>query len=102
MKALARRVADVWVHTSDGTTLLCSYWYSVGRGDVTDRDMSFHMNFAAAKLVCPSRNIPLDRIDTHSNRSGGACAMRLAGFDNDSIRKMGIWFPSSNSVLEYI
>ena len=50
VKALERRVAHVRVHTSDGTTLWCAYWDSVGRGDVTDRDMIFHMKFAAAKL----------------------------------------------------
>ena len=71
VKALARRVSHIWVHTSDGTTLLCAYWDIVGRGAVTDRDMSFHMKFAAAKLGYPSSNIPLDRIDTHSNRAGG-------------------------------
>ena len=62
VKALARRVTHIWVHTSDGTKLLCEYWDSVGRGDVIDRDTSFHMIFAAAKLGYPSRNIPLDRI----------------------------------------
>ena len=56
--------------------------------------MSFHMKFEAEKLGYPSRNIPLDRIDTHSNRAGGACAMKLAGFDDESIRKMVIWLPS--------
>ena len=74
------------MHTSDGTKLLCEYWDSVGRGDVIDRDTSFHMIFAAAKLGYPSRNIPLDRIDTHSNRTDGACAMKLAGFDDESIK----------------
>ena len=71
VKALARRVAHIRVHTSDRTTILCAYWYSVGRGDVTDKDMSFHIKFAAEKLRYFSRNIPLDRIDTHSNRAGG-------------------------------
>ena len=76
------------MHTSDGTTLLCKYRDSVGRGDVTDRDMSFHMEFAAETLSYPSRNIPLDRIDTHLNRTVGEYAMKLAGFDDDSIRKI--------------
>ena len=102
VKALARRVANIWVHTSDGTKCLCEYWDSVGRGNVTYKDMSFHMKSAAAKLVYPSRNIPLDRIDTHSNRSGGACSMKLAGFDDEIIRKMGRWLPLSNAFLEYI
>ena len=78
VKALARRVAHIWVHTSDGTTLF-SYWENVGGGDVTDRGVSFHMKFAAEKLGYPRRNIPLDSIDTHSNREGGACAMKMAG-----------------------
>ena len=90
------------VHTSNGTTLFCEYWYSVIRGGVIDRDISSHMKFAASKLGSPSRNIPLDRIDTHSNRAGGACAMKMAGFDDESIRKMGGWFLSLNDFLEYI
>ena len=102
VNALARRVAHIWVHTSDGTALLCAYWDSVGRADVTDRDMSFHMKFAASKLGYPSRSIPLDRIDTHSNRAGGVCEIKFAGFNNESIRKMGIWLILSNDFLEYI
>ena len=90
------------MHKSNGTILLCAYWDSVGRVDVTDRDMRFHMKFAAEKLGYTSRNISLDRIDTHSKRAGGACAMKLAVFDDKSIRKKGIWLPSSNVFLEYI
>ena len=71
VKALAIQVAHIWVHTSNGTTLLFAYCYSICRGNVTDRDMRFHMKFAAAKLAYPSRNIPLDRIDIHSNWAGG-------------------------------
>ena len=82
VKSLAIPVAHIQVHTSDGTTLLYAYWDSAGRGDVTDRDMSFHMKFSVAKLGYPSRNILLDRIDTHSNRAGGACTMKLEGFDD--------------------
>ena len=102
VKALARRVSHIREHTSDGATILCAYQDSVGRGDVTDRDMSFNMKFAAAKLGYPSRNILLDRIDTHLNRSDGACAMKLAGFDDERIRKMERWLPSSNDFLGYI
>ena len=87
LKALERQVTHSRVKTYNGTTLLCAYWDSVERGNVTDRDMRFHMKFAAAKLGYPSRNIPLDRIDIHSNRIDGACAMKLAGFDDESIRK---------------
>ena len=102
VKSLARRVAHIWVHTSDGTTIFCEYWDSVGRGDVIDRDISFHMKFAAEEFGYPSRNIPLDRIDTHSNQAGGACVKKLARFDNKSIGKMERWLPSSDEFLEYI
>ena len=82
---LARRVAHIWVHTSNGKARLCAYWESVGKGDVTDRYMSFHIKFAAAKLGYPIRNIPLDSIDTHLNLAGEGYAMKLAGFDDESI-----------------
>ena len=102
VEALERRVTHIWVHTSYGTAILCAYWDSVGRGDVMDRDIIFHMKFAAAKLGYLSRNIPLDRIDTHSNWAGGVCAIKLAGFDDESIRKMERCLLLSNYFLEYI
>ena len=55
-----------------------------------DRYMIFHVEFVAEKLDYPSSNIPLDRIDTHSNRAGRACAMKLEGFDDESIGNMVI------------
>ena len=57
--------------------------------------MVFHMKFAAEKLVYHSKIIPLDRIDMHSNRADRACAIKLSGFDDESIGRMGIWFPLS-------
>ena len=99
VKALARRVAHIWVNTSDGTKILRAYWEIVGRGDFTDSDMSFHMKSAAAKLSYPSKNIPLDMIDTHSKQAGGACTMILEGFDYESIRKTGRWLLSLNVFL---
>ena len=77
VKSLARQVAHTRVHTSNGTIFFCAYWYSVGRGDVTDRDMRFYMKFAGAKLGYTSRNILLDRFDTHLNQAGGAFTMKL-------------------------
>jgi hypothetical protein len=42
----------------------------------------------------------LSRIGTHSIRSGGAMHLKLAGYDNDIIQKLGRW--SSNTYLHYI
>ena len=102
VKALKIRVAHIQVHTSDGTTILCVYWDIVGESDVTDRDMRLRMKFAASKLGYPSRNILLDIIETHLNRTGGECAMKMSGFYDESIRKMGGWLPLLNYFLEYI
>ncbi len=36
-----------------------------------------------------ARGIPIERIDTHSLRSGGANALALSGYSNTQIQKMG-------------
>jgi hypothetical protein len=38
-----------------------------------------------------AKGIPIDRIDTHSLRSGKANALSLAGFSDMQIQKMGRW-----------
>ena len=42
----------------------------------------------------------LKRIGSHSLRSGGTMHLKLAGYDNDIIMKLGRW--SSNTYLHYI
>lgn len=46
------------------------------------------------------REIPIDRIDTHSLRIGGANALSLAGYSKQQIQKMGRW--RGETFLEYI
>ena len=41
-----------------------------------------------------------DRIGPHSLRASGAMALKLAGYDNDMIKKLGRW--SSDTYLTYI
>ena len=62
----------------------------------------FSVKYAVAGLDYPARGIPVDRIDTHSLRSGGACALSIAGFKPHEIMKMGRWAPNSLSFMEYI
>jgi hypothetical protein len=38
-----------------------------------------------------AKGIPIDRIDTHSFRSGGANALSLSGYSDTQIQKMGRW-----------
>ena len=60
------------------------------------------MKYAAGAMNYPARGIPLARIDTHSLRSGGACALSLAGYKAHQIMKMGRWAPKSTAFMEYI
>lgn len=102
VRALGRRVIHIRSHTKNGNAFLCSYWDDIGRGDVTDTNIRFAVKFAAKALNYPERGIPLERIDTHSLRSGGACALSLAGYKDREIMKMGRWAPNSTAFMEYI
>ena len=56
---------------------------------------------AAAKKEYPElRGCPLDRINMHLLRSGGANTLSLAGFSDYQIQKMGCW--SKQVFKEYI
>ena len=60
--------------------------------DVTNEDVSRALKSAATVLDYPTaKGIPIDRIDTHSLRSGGANALSLAGYSDTQIQKMGRW-----------
>ena len=62
------------------------------RYDVMDKDIRAALKLAAAALDYPAtRGIPVDRIDTHSLRIGGANALSLAGYSDRQIQKIGQW-----------
>jgi hypothetical protein len=103
VRALGRRylhiraqMANIW------TTPLSACWEDNGvRGDVTDKDMSRSLKAAAQTLDYPvNRGIPIQRVDTHSLRGGGANALSLNGYSDTQIQKMGRW--TGDSFKEYI
>ena len=60
-----------------------------------------HLKWAGGVLDYDgTHNIPVDRIDTHSLRSGGANALSLSGYSDRQIMKMGRW--KSATFMEYI
>ena len=68
---------------------------------MTDRDIWASLKQAATVLQYPAlKGIPIDRVDTHSLRSGGANALSLAGYSDRQIQKMGRW--RSATFKEYI
>jgi len=92
VRALGRRYLHIRGHTSDDTTLLSAYFENGTRKDISDQDIRDGLKMAAVALHYPqTRGIPIDRIDTHSLRIGGACALALAGYSDTQIQKMGRW-----------
>jgi hypothetical protein len=100
VRALGRRYLHIRAHSSDPKTFLSSFFNDKGHYDVTDRNVSAALKLAALVLDYPSRGFPIDRIDTHSLRSGGANALSLAGYSDRQIQKMGRW--KGSTFKEYI
>ena len=101
VRALGRRYVHIRVHTTDSTAPISTYFLAHKRCTITDANIRACLKHAAAALDYPSKKgIPIDRIDTHSLRSGGANALALSGFSDREIQKMGRW--RSATFKEYI
>ena len=101
VRALGRRYQHLREHAADNKTFICAYWIDGKRYNVTDDNISKAVKRAAATLHYPLyRGIPIDRIDTHSLRIGGACALALNGFSEMHIQKMGRW--RGDTFKEYV
>ena len=58
------------------------------RKDLNADNMSAALKFATTALNYPSlKGIPIDRVDTHSLRLGGANALSLTGYSDRYIQK---------------
>ena len=94
-------VNDITSFTTDRTEWLSAYQDGGRVQHVIAGDISSALKFAAAKLDYPGNCIiPLDRIDTHSLRAGGANTLSLAGYKEYQIQKMGRW--RGKTFKEYI
>jgi hypothetical protein len=67
---------------------------------ITSHEIRSSIQIAAIHDNLPAHGYSLSRIGSHSIRSGGAMHLKLAGYDNDIIQKLGRW--SSNTYLQYI
>ena len=101
VRALGRRFTHIRRHTGDDAVFLSTFFAHQARHDVTDKDIRTGIKAAVKILDYPSRKgIPIERVDTHSLRSGGANALALSGFSDREIQKMGRW--RSATFKEYI
>ena len=86
---------------TDGATLLSAYFISGHHYNITDKNIWDALKWTGATLDYPgAKGMPLDRINTHSLRSGGANALSLSGYSEMEIQKMGQW--QSATFMEYI
>jgi len=101
VRALGRRFCHIRKHTSDNDTFLSAFFDGKGnQNDVTDNCIRQQLKLGGIALNYASRGIPIDRIDTHSLRAGGANALHLAGYSDTQIQKMGRW--RGETFKEYI
>jgi hypothetical protein len=91
--ALGRRYLHLCHNGAMAKTFLSAYFPTADqRADITNEDITMALKTAATALNYPTaKGIPIDRINTHSLRSGGANALSLAGFSDTQIQKMGRW-----------
>ena len=92
VKAGGRRYCHIRANTSDRETYLSAFFVNGVRYDVLDQDIRDNIKWAATELDYHARRgIPVERVDTHSLRGGGANALSLAGYSDTQIQKMGRW-----------
>ena len=63
-------------------------------------DINRAVKLAVGQLGLIAKGFNLQDVSSHSLRAGGAMALKLHGYDRDTIKKMGRW--SSDTFLTYI
>jgi hypothetical protein len=91
VRALGRRYIELRARSSNPKLPLSTYFDKDNQSEVTDKHIRAALKMAASALGYPDRGFPIDRVDTHSLRSGGANALALAGYSDTQIQKMGRW-----------
>jgi hypothetical protein len=100
MKALAYQIHHIISHKGTEDTLLCAYWANEEWNTVQANHIVHAVRTATKMLHLDQQGIDPDLVGAHSLRAGGAMALKLHGFDDTTIMKMGRW--ASLTFLQYI
>ena len=86
VKALGQRYLHLCKNGATKKTIISAYFNEGRRYDVTSGHVSSALKLAAGTLEYPTiKGIPIERVNTHSLRSGGANALALAGYSETQI-----------------
>lgn len=93
VRAIGRRYCSIRkLANNNMKTNLSAYWENNKKCEVNDEDIRRNVKWAATQLDYPgTKGIPIELIDTHSLRCGGANALALSGYSDTQIMKMGRW-----------
>ena len=102
VKSLAHRVHHIMSSFGNNqSTCLSAYLGRDGsQQHVQASDINRAVKIAVAQLGLIAKGFNLSDVSSHSLRAGGAMALKLHGYDRDTIKKMGRW--SSDTFLTYI
>ena len=101
VRALAHRINHINQHKgASAERLLCDYFAEDKWHSATSKDIISIVRLSAKALNLHKQGIDPDLIGAHSLRAGGAMALKLHGFDNITIMKMGRW--TSLTFSQYI
>ena len=100
VKALAYQVHHILSNGGTSDTLLCSYFANDQWNTIHSSEIIHAVRTATKLLNLQDQGIDPDLVGAHSLRAGGAMALKLHGFDDTTIMKMGRW--TSLTFLQYI
>jgi hypothetical protein len=100
VRALAFRVHHILSNDGSHDNLLCDYFVNGSCHSIESADIIAMVRDSAITLNLQDQAIDPDLIGAHSLRAGGAMALKLQGFDDTTIMKMGRW--TSLTFLQYI
>ena len=102
IKALARLVNNVLTSGGSNDTLICDYWDTEKQEwkSIQASDIITMTRNAVRTLNLHQQGIDPDLVGAHSLRAGGAMALKLHGYNDTTIMKMGRW--TSLTFLMYI
>jgi hypothetical protein len=92
VRALALRIHHININNgASAERLLCDYYADDMWHSATSKDIIDVVRLSAKALGLQNQGIDPDLIGAHSLQAGGAMALKLHGFDNITIMKMGRW-----------